>query len=119
MAHALEVRVQDWLSERRDSVEVLASQSAKPADLDPAAVTSLMTSVELAYDDFKVVEVVDLSGAVLVTAKRSRSIRPRLIGSTACRRANRSWLRRLRWMVASTGWLLSRCSTVMAVCRVR
>ena len=52
---------------------VLAGQSAK-ADLDPRG-ESLLTGVELAYDDFKVVEVVDLSGAVLASSQ-TESIDP-------------------------------------------
>jgi methyl-accepting chemotaxis protein len=68
LAHALELRVEDWVSERRSGVAVLAGQAGAVGVDDRAAIGALLREVEVGYEDFKVVEVVDLAGEVVASS---------------------------------------------------
>jgi methyl-accepting chemotaxis protein len=67
LAHALELRVEDWVSERRSSIALLAGPTGL-ATVDPAALGPVLRDIQVAYEDFKVLAVVDLRGEVVASS---------------------------------------------------
>jgi len=67
VARAVALRVEDWLSGRRQSVTVIAGSSADRMD-SPATVSDLVT-LDKSGEDFTLLEITDLSGAVLASSR--------------------------------------------------
>src|ERR1700687_1044379 len=68
VARAVTVRLEDWLSERRESLSVIAARAAGRVN-DPAN-GALIAQIDKAYTgDFKVIEVTDLTGKVVVASR--------------------------------------------------
>jgi methyl-accepting chemotaxis protein len=75
VARAVTVRLEDWLSERRENLTVIAAQASGRVN-DPAN-TALVTHIDKTYSgDFKVVEIVDLTGKVIAASRPDSSIDP-------------------------------------------
>jgi methyl-accepting chemotaxis protein len=74
VARAVTVRLEDWLSERRESLAVIAARaSGRPAD---PANGVLVTQIDKTYGDFNVVEITDLTGKVIAASRPDTSIDP-------------------------------------------
>ena len=75
VARAVAVRLQDWLSERRQSLTVVASVASGRAN--DAANTVLVTQVDKSSPgDFTVVEITDLKGTVLAASRPDSAVDP-------------------------------------------
>lgn len=74
VARAVTLRLQDWLSERREIMAVLATAAAA----DPAAeqTRAALTIVAEAGDHFTLIQVTDLEGTLLATSRGGESIDP-------------------------------------------
>jgi methyl-accepting chemotaxis protein len=75
VARAVTVRLEDWLSERRESLSVIAAQvSGRVRDATNAA---LLTQVNKTYaGDFVVIEITDLTGKVIASSRSDGNIDP-------------------------------------------
>jgi len=67
VARAVTLRVEDWLSERREGLSILAAQA--PLQLSGPAMTSLLSRSDKTYGDFAVLQVIDLRGNLLATSR--------------------------------------------------
>jgi methyl-accepting chemotaxis protein len=67
VARAVTLRVEDWLSERREGLNILAAQA--PLQLSSPAMTSLLSRSDKTYGDFAVLQVIDLRGNLLATSR--------------------------------------------------
>jgi methyl-accepting chemotaxis protein len=67
VARAVALRVEDWLSGLRQSLTVIAGSTADRMD-SPATVSDLVT-LDTSNEDFTLLEVTDLSGAVLASSQ--------------------------------------------------
>jgi methyl-accepting chemotaxis protein len=67
VARAVALRVEDWLAGRRQSLTVIAGSSADRMD-SPATVSDLVT-LDKSSEDFALLEVTDLTGAVLASSR--------------------------------------------------
>jgi hypothetical protein len=67
VARAVALRVEDWLSGLRQSLTVIAGSTADRMD-SPATVSDLVT-LDKSNEDFTLLEVTDLSGAVLASSQ--------------------------------------------------
>jgi methyl-accepting chemotaxis protein len=74
VARAVAVHVEDWLSERRENMTVIAAETS--GQLNGLAATRLLTGFDKTYGDFTVIEVADLSGRVLATSRPGVTINP-------------------------------------------
>ena len=63
--------MEDWISERRESMVVLAGSSADR--LAAPGTASSLEKIDKAYGDFNVLEVVDLSGKVQASRRAPES----------------------------------------------
>jgi methyl-accepting chemotaxis protein len=66
VAHALTLRLEDWLAERGESLTVLATTAA--GDPDSEETRSALAHVAGTGDDFTLIEVTDLDGEVLLSS---------------------------------------------------
>lgn len=69
LAQSMAVRLEDWLSERRGDLTVIAEEVA--GDLDGPAATELLTQVDRAYGAYAALQVTDPDGRVLATSRGS------------------------------------------------
>ena len=67
VARAVALRVEDWLTGRRESLTVVAGSSADRMG-SPALASDLVT-LDKSNEDFALLEVTDLSGAVLASSR--------------------------------------------------
>jgi methyl-accepting chemotaxis protein len=74
VARAVTLRLEDWLSERRESLSIIAGQAVGRL-ADPGTV-SLLKGVDKAYADFSVIEVTDLAGNVVASSQPANSFDP-------------------------------------------
>ena len=75
VARAVTVHLEDWLSERRESVLVIAVHASGQVN-DPAN-AALVTQVDKTYaGDFKVVEITDLTGKVIAASRPDSAVDP-------------------------------------------
>jgi methyl-accepting chemotaxis protein len=74
VAHALTLRLEDWLAERRESLAVLATTAAD----DPASdeTRSALAHVAETGNEFTLIEITDLDGEVLLTSGAGAGIDP-------------------------------------------
>jgi methyl-accepting chemotaxis protein len=72
VARAVVLRLEDWLSERRESLTVLAGESANR--LKAGEVRSALSTVDKTYGDFSLIELTDLSGKVLASSRPGASL---------------------------------------------
>lgn len=73
VARSVVLRLEDWLSERRENAKVLATHAA--GEMDAPDVRALLEVIDRAGDDYSVIELVDASGQV-VSASRSKGAFP-------------------------------------------
>jgi hypothetical protein len=73
VARAVTLRLEDWLSERRESVTVLAAAAANQSAGETRAALSKVAST---YGDFSLIELTDLSGKVLASSRPGASLDP-------------------------------------------
>jgi len=74
VARAVTLRLEDWLSERRESMKMLAAQTS--GRLSDPATSALLARTDKAFDDFSLIELTDLSGRVLSTSRPGVSLDP-------------------------------------------
>jgi methyl-accepting chemotaxis protein len=74
VARAVTLRLEDWLSERRENLSIIAGQAVGRL-ADPGTV-SLLKGVEKTYADFSVIEVTDLTGNVVASSQPANSFDP-------------------------------------------
>lgn len=67
LARAIDQRVEDWLSERRGDLTVLAETVSVQGDAQAAA--ALLTRFHRAYGDYSTLEIIDLSGRVRASSQ--------------------------------------------------
>ena len=67
VARALTLRVEDWVSDRQQSLTVLAT--AASGRLAAKETRSALVKVDGNYDDFSLIELTDLNGKVLATSR--------------------------------------------------
>lgn len=74
IAQALSAHVEDFISERQESLALIAAQaSGNPSD---PALHQLVTNVADTYGDYKIIEVTDLSGTVMTASSPQSSFDP-------------------------------------------
>jgi methyl-accepting chemotaxis protein len=74
VARAVTLRLEDWLSERRESLSIIAGQAVGRL-ADPGTV-SLLKAVDKAHADFSIIEVTDLTGNVVASSQPANSFDP-------------------------------------------
>jgi methyl-accepting chemotaxis protein len=67
VARAVTLRVEDWLSERRETIAILAAQHS--VELNGPDTAAQLTQTDKTYGDFSLVEITDLSGKVLASSR--------------------------------------------------
>jgi methyl-accepting chemotaxis protein len=67
LALAMSVQLEDWLSERRGDMTVIAAEVA--GDLDGPAATALLTQVDRAYGDYAALQITDPEGRRLAASQ--------------------------------------------------
>ena len=72
VARALTLRLEDWVSDRQQSLTVLAT--AASGRLAAKETRSALVKVDGNYDDFSLIELTDLNGKVLATSRAGDSI---------------------------------------------
>ena len=75
IASAVTLRLEDWISERQDSLSVLSTDVGGRFS-DTAATSAVLASTDKTYDDFSLIELTDLSGKVMATSHAGASIDP-------------------------------------------
>jgi methyl-accepting chemotaxis protein len=83
VARAVALRLEDWLSERRESLQTLAADAS--GQLDTEATASALARTDKLYGDYSLIEITDLRGTVLATSRRGGSLN--LAGQEWFRRA--------------------------------
>src|ERR1700730_11980175 len=66
VAKTVGIRMQDWLSERRENLSLIAGQASGQA---ASASAGLVTQIDKTYADFLVVEITDLTGKVIASSR--------------------------------------------------
>jgi methyl-accepting chemotaxis protein len=74
VARTLTLRLEEWVSERRENVTVIAAHAS--GQLDTAATTALVSTIDKTYGDFTVIEVTDLSGRVTSSSRPGAQFDP-------------------------------------------
>jgi methyl-accepting chemotaxis protein len=74
VARAVALRLEDWLSERRESLTVIAGTAADRLT-GPATVAELV-KIDKTYGDYSLLEITDLSGRVTATSRAGVSLDP-------------------------------------------
>jgi hypothetical protein len=74
VARAVTVRVQDWLAERRESLNIIAGDAA--AEPSTADTTAALVRAVKTYSAYELLEITDLSGRVLASTKPGSSVSP-------------------------------------------
>jgi methyl-accepting chemotaxis protein len=69
VARAVTLRLEDWLSERRESLTVLATATAAANHRTAQETGSVLSKVHRIYGDFSLIELTDLTGKVLATSR--------------------------------------------------
>jgi hypothetical protein len=72
VARAVTLRLEDWISERRESLSVLST--AVTNNPSPQQIRSALSKVDRTYGDFSVIALTDLSGKVLATSRTGASL---------------------------------------------
>jgi hypothetical protein len=72
VSRAVALRVEDWLTERRAGLSVLAGQVS--GQLGSPASAALLSRTDKAYDDFSLLELTDLNGRVLASTQPGKGI---------------------------------------------
>ncbi|MEA2590903.1 MAG: methyl-accepting chemotaxis protein, partial [Actinomycetota bacterium] len=67
VARAVTLRLEDWLSERRENLSLIAGQAVGRVT-DPGTV-SLLKGVDKTYADFRIIEITDLTGNVVASSQ--------------------------------------------------
>lgn len=75
LALSVEFRLEDWVAERQEGVAVLADQF-DGAPMDEDAIAQLLSSVGTAFDEFRILQVTDLTGRVLATTSGVEGVDP-------------------------------------------
>jgi methyl-accepting chemotaxis protein len=73
VARAVALRLEDWLSERRESLAVIADAADRLTG--PATVAELV-KIDKTYGDYSLIEITDLSGRVTATSRAGVSLDP-------------------------------------------
>jgi hypothetical protein len=74
VARAVTLRLEDWLSERRESLQIIAGDAA--AVPGRAATTAMLVRAVKTYSAYVLLEVTDLSGRVLASTQPGNSVSP-------------------------------------------
>jgi methyl-accepting chemotaxis protein len=74
VARAVALRVEDWMSERRESLSVIASTATNR--LASPATQAELVKIDKTYGDFSLLEVTDLTGKVLATSRAATTLDP-------------------------------------------
>jgi methyl-accepting chemotaxis protein len=74
VARAVTLRLEDWLSERRESLNILASDLS--GHTPDAQTTAALARLDDTYHDYTLVELVDASGKVLASSRSGQRIDP-------------------------------------------
>jgi len=72
VARAVTLHLEDWVSERREQVTLVATEAS--GRLDDPAVARLLTGVQAAAQDFVAVQILDLRGNVVATSRPGFSL---------------------------------------------
>jgi methyl-accepting chemotaxis protein len=72
VARAVTLRLEDWVSERQESLALLAA--AASGQLAANRTQSALATMDRNYDDFSLIQLTDLNGKVLATSRKSVSI---------------------------------------------
>jgi methyl-accepting chemotaxis protein len=72
VARAVTLRLEDWISERRESLSVLATAVANSSSAQETR--SELSKVDRTYGDFSLIELTDLSGKVLSSSRAGASV---------------------------------------------
>jgi methyl-accepting chemotaxis protein len=72
VARAVTLHLEDWVSERREQVSLVATEAS--GRLDDPAVARLLTGVQAAAEDYVVVQILDLRGNVVATSRPGFSL---------------------------------------------
>jgi methyl-accepting chemotaxis protein len=74
VARAVALRLEDWLSERRETLSILAAGAT--GQLGSAATTAALVRADKTYGDYALLEVTDLSGTVRSTSRPGTTLKP-------------------------------------------
>ena len=74
VARAVALRMEDWISERKENVDVIAARAS--GQLDSPATAALLAKIDKTYGDFTVLEVTDLNGKVLASSRAAGAFDP-------------------------------------------
>ena len=74
LSRAVVLRIEDWMSERRDNLTLIAKQAT--AGLGKSGTAELITTIDTTTQDFVVIEVTDLAGKVQSSSQPDLSIDP-------------------------------------------
>ena len=72
VARAVTLRVEDWLSERRESLKVIAQTSA--GRLSSPATAAELAKIDKTYSDYSLLQITDLTGKVTATSRPGVSV---------------------------------------------
>jgi methyl-accepting chemotaxis protein len=72
VARAVTLRLEDWMSERRESLTVLAAATTN--HLNTGETRSALAKIDRTYGDFSLIELADLNGKVLASSRPGTSL---------------------------------------------
>jgi hypothetical protein len=67
IARAVSLRIEDFMSERRENLEVIAGEAS--GQLTAPSTVDLLTRIDKTYDDYQVLQILDLTGKMLSTSR--------------------------------------------------
>lgn len=74
LSRAVVLRLEDWMSERRNNLSLVANEAA--GGLDSTSTSDLVHLIDKSTQDYVVIEVTDLTGKVVTSSEPSASIDP-------------------------------------------
>ena len=72
VARSVALRMEDWMSERRESMKIVAAQT--PKNLSAPAAAALLAHTDKTYGDFSLLELTDLFGRVQASSRAGQSL---------------------------------------------
>jgi len=72
VARSVALRMEDWMSERRESMKIVAAQT--PKNLSDPAAAALLAHTDKTYGDFSLLELTDLFGRVQASSRAGQSL---------------------------------------------
>jgi hypothetical protein len=74
VARAVTVHVEDWVSERKENIAVIAARAS--GRLNDPAVAALAAEIDKAYSEFTLIELTDMTGTVVATSRPGTVVKP-------------------------------------------